>query len=43
VLRATSTRLAGRGTVQLFSALRGIGLHEAQETLATWLGLGSRS
>jgi GTP-binding protein len=43
VLRATSTRLAGRGTVQLFSALRGIGLHEAQETLATWLGLGSRA
>jgi len=29
--------------VQLFSALRGIGLHEAQETLASWLGLGSRS
>jgi GTP-binding protein len=43
VLRATSMRLAGRGTVQLFSALRGIGLHEAQETLAVWLGLGPRS
>ena len=43
VLRATATRLAGRGTVQLFSALRGIGLHEAQETLASWLGLSSRS
>ena len=43
VLRATSARLAGRGTVQLFSALRGIGLLEAQETLASWLGLGSRS
>ena len=43
VLRATSTRLAGRGTVQLFSALRGIGLHEAQDTLASWLGLPSRS
>jgi GTP-binding protein len=43
VLRATSTRLAGRGTVQLFSALRGIGLREAQETLAAWLGLGARS
>jgi GTP-binding protein len=43
VLRATSTRLAGRGTVQLFSALRGIGLREAQETLASWLGLGARS
>jgi GTP-binding protein len=38
VLRATSTRLAGRGTAQLFSALRGIGLREAQETLAAWLG-----
>ena len=43
VLRATSTRLAGRGTAQLFSALRGIGLREAQETLAAWLGLGPRS
>jgi len=43
VLRATSARLAGRGTVQLFSALRGIGLHQAQETLAVWLGLGPRS
>lgn len=41
VLRATSTRLAGRGTVQLFSALRGIGLREAQETLAAWLGARS--
>ena len=39
VLRATVTRLAGRGTAQLFSALRGIGLQEAQETLAAWLGL----
>jgi len=43
VLRATSTRLAGRGTAQLFSALRGIGLREAQETLAAWLGLGART
>jgi GTP-binding protein len=43
VLRATSTRLAGRGTAQLFSALRGIGLREAQETLAAWLGLGARA
>ena len=43
VLRATATRLAGRGTVQLFSALRGIGLHEAQQTLAAWLGLAPRS
>ena len=38
-LRATSARLAGRGTVQLFSALRGIGVREAQDTLAAWLGL----
>ena len=43
VLRTTSARLSGRGTVQLFSALRGIGLREAQETLAAWLGLGARS
>jgi GTP-binding protein len=43
VLRATSAHLAGRGTVQLFSALRGIGLHEAQETLAAWLGLRGRA
>jgi GTP-binding protein len=42
VLRATATRLAGRGTAQLFSALRGIGLREAQETLAAWLALGPR-
>jgi GTP-binding protein len=41
-LRVTSARLAGRGTAQLFSALRGIGLREAQETLAAWLGLASR-
>jgi GTP-binding protein len=38
-LRGTSARLAGRGTVQLFSALRGIGVREAQDTLAAWLGL----
>ncbi|HEV3181759.1 MAG TPA: ribosome biogenesis GTP-binding protein YihA/YsxC [Steroidobacteraceae bacterium] len=42
VLRATSARFAGRGTVQLFSALRGIGVHEAQDTLAAWLGLAPR-
>jgi GTP-binding protein len=39
VLRATATRLAGRGTAQLFSALRGTGVQEAQETLAVWLGI----
>ena len=37
VLRATSARLAGRGTAQLFSALKGIGLQAAQDTLASWL------
>jgi GTP-binding protein len=41
-LRAATARLSGRGTAQLFSALRGIGVHEAQETIATWLGLGPR-
>jgi GTP-binding protein len=41
VLRTTAARLADRGTAQLFSALRGIGLREAQETLAAWLGPGS--
>jgi GTP-binding protein len=42
VLRATSARLAGRGTAQLFSALRGSGLRQAQETLAAWLGIATR-
>jgi GTP-binding protein len=42
VLRATSARLAGRGTAQLFSALRGSGLRQAQETLAAWLGIAAR-
>jgi GTP-binding protein len=42
MLHATTARLSGRGTVQLFSALRGIGIAEAQETLAAWLGLGPR-
>jgi GTP-binding protein len=40
VLRATSARLEGRATAQLFSALAGTGVHEAQETLAAWLGVG---
>jgi GTP-binding protein len=39
-LRAATQQLAGRGSVQLFSALRGTGVREAQETLAAWLGLG---
>jgi GTP-binding protein len=41
-VRAASDQLAGRGSVQLFSALRGTGVREAQETLAAWLGLGPR-
>ncbi|HEV3179320.1 MAG TPA: ribosome biogenesis GTP-binding protein YihA/YsxC [Steroidobacteraceae bacterium] len=36
-LRAASQQLAGRATAQLFSALRGIGVGEAQDTLAAWL------
>ena len=36
-LRAASARIAGRGTAQLFSALRGIGVREAQDTLTAWL------
>ncbi|MBV8143645.1 MAG: YihA family ribosome biogenesis GTP-binding protein [Gammaproteobacteria bacterium] len=38
-LQAAAAQLAGRGTVQLFSALRGVGLREAQETLAAWLSI----
>ena len=41
-LRTATARLGGHGTAQLFSALRGVGVHEAQETIATWLGLGPR-
>jgi len=37
VLRATRAQLAGRGSVQLFSALKGTGVAEAQDTLAAWL------
>jgi GTP-binding protein len=36
-LRGASDRLSGRGTAQLFSALKGIGLRDAQDTLASWL------
>jgi GTP-binding protein len=36
-LRATTERLSGRGTAQLFSAQDGTGVREAQETLAAWL------
>jgi GTP-binding protein len=37
VLRAATQQLAGRGTAQLFSALKGTGVGEAQDTLAAWL------
>ena len=36
-LRDAAERLSGRGSAQLFSALKGIGLREAQDTLASWL------
>jgi GTP-binding protein len=38
-LRAAAQQLAGRATAQLFSALKGRGLREAQDTLAAWLGI----
>jgi len=38
VLGATQAHLGGRATVQLFSALDGTGVREAQEILAAWLG-----
>jgi GTP-binding protein len=37
VLRATQEGLAERATVQLFSALRGTGVREAEDTLEGWL------
>jgi GTP-binding protein len=40
-MRAAAARLAGRGTLQLFSALRGVGLREAQDTLAAWLSIAA--
>lgn len=40
-LRAASASLAGRGTAQLFSALAGAGVSEAQEVLAAWLRAAS--
>ncbi len=36
-LRAVATALAGRATVQLFSAHDGTGMRDAQETLLAWL------
>jgi GTP-binding protein len=38
-LRTASVRLGGRGTVQLFSALRGLGVHQAQDTINAWLSM----
>ncbi len=37
-LRAAAAALAGRASVQLFSALKGTGVKEAQDTLLSWLG-----
>ena len=37
-LRTAAARVAGRATVQLFSALKGTGIDEAQDTLEAWLG-----
>ncbi len=36
-LRTAVERLAGRASVQLFSALKGTGLKDAQDTLEAWL------
>jgi GTP-binding protein len=38
VLKSSTAALAGRGTVQLFSALAKTGVEEAQRTLEEWLG-----
>jgi GTP-binding protein len=38
VLRAASAQLEGRATVQLFSALNGAGVQQAQDVLVGWLG-----
>jgi len=40
-LRSASERLGSRGTAQLFSALRGTGIREAQEKISAWLSLAS--
>ena len=40
ILRATATQLDGRATTQLFSALVGAGVREAQDLLAAWVGVG---
>ena len=38
-LGTASMRLGRRGTVQLFSALRGLGVRQAQDTLTAWLSM----
>jgi GTP-binding protein len=40
---AAATQLKGTATVQLFSALRRIGIEEAQERLQSWLETGTES
>jgi GTP-binding protein len=40
-LRDASDRLGGSATVQLFSALRGTGVRQAQDTVAAWLSIRS--
>jgi GTP-binding protein len=40
-LQAATAQLAGRATAQLFSALKGTGVGEAQDTLASWLAAGA--
>jgi GTP-binding protein len=37
VLRAAAAELSGRATAQLFSALKGTGVVQAQDTLEAWL------
>ncbi|MBS0581307.1 MAG: YihA family ribosome biogenesis GTP-binding protein [Proteobacteria bacterium] len=39
-LRSATQALAGRASVQLFSALKGGGVQQAQDTLEEWLGQG---
>jgi GTP-binding protein len=38
-LRTAAAQIGARGTVQLFSALRGVGVDEAQATLTAWLSM----
>ena len=42
-LRQAVSVLAGRASVQLFSALRGTGVREAEDTLQTWLAVGGQA